>query len=544
MSKTYPPPQWDWIALIFGLLMLGQFTHYLPDLKSSPWLLIEDDGRHFVAWLRKLADPALFPNDPVERFFSGVTPALYKAFYFPAIWTGVDVVRWHILAVIPASILLFLWSADRFTAVFVSEPAQRAVVLLCLAAKYFGLYGVGLPRSFGLATVLLVISTFAAGKRWQLATIMMLGTNMYPASAVTAGGGLAFAEVLRLATVRRIDTKILSTLVIAAFSGAVGLAIFLASAADLGPTITLAEARELPIFQPFSRASYFDSSPFFQLSCGDRARLLPICGPGDFWWFGYPATLLVLIGGICMLYQLKDGTWRLLAGLCLSGVILFTIATIVAFKAHLPSRYSNSSIGVVFDFVFFVTIATWLAALARRSCLPALTAPIVVLLLLATLKYDQLSHLTSMKRDNYTKLSASLRLLPKDTMVAGTTPYLDGVPSFAGRSVYAAIELAVPYKRDYYREIEHRAAKLAILYGSTDRTAWRAAHAETGIDVYVVDTDGVEDTAWARSFPIAPQAGSHTIFAAEAAATEQCTIASQRDLALVDAACFVKALGE
>ena len=58
MNKT-PPAQWRWIALAFCLIMLGQYAFYLPDLLSSRPPIIQDDGRHFVAWLRKLADPAL-----------------------------------------------------------------------------------------------------------------------------------------------------------------------------------------------------------------------------------------------------------------------------------------------------------------------------------------------------------------------------------------------------------------------------------------------------------------------------------------------------
>ena len=48
------------------LLMLAGVYLKLDRVSSSlPWGVIRDDGRHFVSWLRKLADPALFQNDPI-----------------------------------------------------------------------------------------------------------------------------------------------------------------------------------------------------------------------------------------------------------------------------------------------------------------------------------------------------------------------------------------------------------------------------------------------------------------------------------------------
>ncbi len=543
MTSRVPPPQWNWIAVAFVATVGPPLAFYLPDLVASPWLLIQDDGRHFVAWLRGLDDPGLFPGDPIAQMFGTLTPALYKALYYPAVMAGIDVVRWHMLVVIPLSVLLFLWSADRFIVVFLSEPAQRAVVLLCLAITYFNLYGVGLPRSFGPAIVLLAIGAFATERRWLLAAVMALGTNMYPAAAMTAGGGLACAEALRLAAERRIDSRAAMTLAIAAGSGLVGLLVFLASAADLGPTMTAAEARALPIFQPGGRAAYFTGNTLFQVSCGSRARLLQLCGRGELWWIGYPLTLLVVVGGILLLRRRRTAAWRLLAGLCLSGLILFAIATVIAFKAHLPARYSFHSIGLVFNVVLFLGLAACAGALARwrrsYALAPALTALGVLVAVTGYAGYRG----KDMISDGYPALSAALRTLPADTLVAGTSSYLDNVPAFAARPVYAALQLVVPYKRNYYREMEARTATLATLYGATDRAEWLAAHERSGIDVYVVSTGGTGN-AWTRSFPVAPQPGTQTIFAENGPATARCTIASERELSLVDAACFEAALRE
>ena len=90
----------------------------------------------------------------------------------------------------------------------------------------------------------------------------------------------------------------------------------------------------------------------------------------------------------------------------------------------------------------------------------------------------------------------------------------------------------------------HRAGTTKTAVVAQALEAWLEAHARTGIDIYVVDRQGVRGDAWARSFPVAPTAGADTIFSRNRPSTERCTIASERNLALVDAACFEEALGE
>jgi hypothetical protein len=543
MSVRLPAPQWPAIALIFALLLTGHLTTYLPELIASPWTMIEDDGRHFVSWLRKLSDPNLFPDDPIEQFFRSVTPNVYVFLYAPAAWAGIDIVHWYVLMIIPIAMLLFLYAVDRFTAVFLSDPAQRAFVLIGSAAAFHSTYVLGLPRSFGPAITMLAIASFAAGQRWRLAVVMVIGANLYPSFAITAGAGLVAAEALRFWLERRADRGALMNLVIAALSGLAGVAVFLFSARDFGSAFSLAEARALPIFQETGRTPYFVGNTLFRMSCGFRAGVLPVCGPW-FWWAGYIVTLGIIAIGLHLLPRQPHKPWRMLVGLCVAGAVLFILASAFAFKGHLPARYSQASIHLVFSFCLIAAIAIGVTAGVRRVGLRGIWAPAGLLVLLILLEFDDLREVRSMIRDPYPEISRTLRTLPTDTLVAGTARYTNNVPSFAARSVYAALELSVPYKRDYYRAMEMRAAVLAVLYGTTDVENWLAAHAGTGIDIYLVEDKGLQHHAWSQSFPSAPVPGIPTIFTSEAAATEVCIVAKQNELAMVDAECFVNQLSQ
>jgi hypothetical protein len=141
--------------------------------------------------------------------------------------------------------------------------------------------------------------------------------------------------------------------------------------------------------------------------------------------------------------------------------------------------------------------------------------------------------------DRLPEISAAIRKQPTDSTIAAFAEYGDDVPAFTGRPVFVALELSVPYKRDYYTLISERVALQDRLFWGPVDAEWRAVLDSTGIDYFL---DGPETEAgWnrmQRSFETLGDWPGSTVFTAHPAAAATCRVASSEGLDLFDAACF------
>ena len=536
-------PLWLAILILWALLIVGPLAAVLPILLDDPWHLVQDDGRHFVTWLRELDNPALFPDDPMAEFFRAVTPPLYEALFWPAAAAGIDAVQWHILVLIPGIMLLNILALDRFVALFETDPVLRLAKLVVFTGVMYGSFDAGLPRDFAPAIVCLSIVAFLRGYRWMLCWVMAFGASMYPAAAITVGAGLAAFEALRTAR-RLFENTHAATLFVAALFGAAGLALFNAGVGDLGPSYSLAEARDLPIFQEGGRTSYFvGDSPVERMTCGNRAGLFDSCGPDRLWWLAYPVHVLVLVCGSIVLTRQRKGDWRLFAGLCLGGLALFGTATAIAFDAHLPARYAKWSVQFVALFLAVVLVVSGLQRLVTWVNAPRYLVPLACGILFLANDPDKVRTFNHVVHDEIPRISAALRHMPVETLIAGVSQHVDNMPAFAERSVWASLELAVPYKKDYHAEMARRVSVLKDLFEESDPDTWRRIHDTSGIDMYLVARTGEIDK-WSASFQRAPMGSVRSVFDVFSAQVEFCTVARERDVALVDGNCFSDAISE
>lgn len=548
---TVPRVPWAGLLLVWAVLFAGPAWNYLPVLIDNPWGIIQDDGRHFVAWLRALQDPALFAQDPMAQFFRSVTSDLYEALFLPAIWLGIDVVAWHMIVLMPGVAFLSLLALERFIAVFEPDLALRFAILVVMAAFAHAFYVHGLPRDFALPILCLALFAYATERIKLMGLVMGLGAAIYPAAAITVGLGVGLREVYRLFT-ERSWTRKSNTVVVAAAAGAAGLLFFMSGSSGTGETFTIAEARGVAIFQDGARTSYFEgSSDLERITCGHRAGLFSDCVPGPLWWLTVPIMAALIVGTLAFLARHRQGDWRMLASLCLAGLILFSGATLLAFELHLPSRYARWSVQFVAIFGLAIFLSLGVARVLAALKAPRGLAPFLFGAIVAAAAPNELTRLYGIEVDTAPEVSRTLRDMPPDVVVAGVARQIDNIPAFAGRSVLAALELSVPYKKDYHAEMARRVALLNALWSEMDPVAWRALHEASGVDFYLLADPDMADRDraarplnWAASFEDAPAAGGSTIFSSHPEAVAACIRSDDGAFRLLDGHCFAERLAE
>ena len=550
-----------WVIATTIALCLGYYARILPDLAPSGGGLVFDDARHFVVWLRRLGDAGLFPNDPIADYFEALTPIFYRALYLPAVALSVDPLIWHLVVVSPLVTLLAVWSIWLFVGLFTGNTWQRALL--------FGLFVLslylheradlmqGLPRSFCIATLFLTIYAFVAKRRLLLVLAMFFGANLYPTSAMVAGTTIAVMALFGMLAERRIDRNGLVLVAMAGVASLAGAALFELTSSTTGEEFNLAQARSLAIFQPGGRTSFF-ASPDKQFLCGARNGLLPVC-PGGNIWSGAAQTLGLLGIGYVVIRLLarrasakgdtlsETGTSVFFAML-VSGIVWFAIAHAIAFELHLPTRYSNATIGVLYCFSAALLLG-WLGPWVLRRLSFGRIGSDMIFGLSALATFPVVAAAIYSDRTGYydnkaPELSSAIAEMPKDATIAGFSSVINSVPAFASRSVFVSLELLVPYKRDYYMRMADRVAAQTRLFAGPVDADWHTLLSETGIDAFVIGTSDADFDYWFQSFPETAAARGETVFATHLDAVSDCRLASDGNLQLVDSNCFAAALPE
>jgi hypothetical protein len=106
--------------------------------------------------------------------------------------------------------------------------------------------------------------------------------------------------------------------------------------------------------------------------------------------------------------------------------------------------------------------------------------------------------------DRHPELSAYLRGLPPDTLVAAVPAEADSVPALTGRRVLVAREYALAYHSGYYDELRRRTADLIdAYYADAPRRLVELAE-RYGVDVFLVSRAAFDQAtfadAWAGEF--------------------------------------------
>ncbi|NDR56042.1 hypothetical protein [Aliiruegeria sabulilitoris] len=527
---------------IFLLVLVAMLLRVLPEALTDPWAITEDDGRHFVVWLRAMADPELFRDDPIAAYFGALTPLPYKWLFLPAVWLGIDVVSWQLLVLAPSIVALTLWAANRFLGHYFPDPIIRALCLALMVYVTMDDLVAGLPRSFAMLILFAGLLFYLERRLLALVLVLMLGANIYPAAAIVALSGIGMAGLIAFATERRIAAAEPLLTLAAVVATLVGLAIFLRSAGATGEVFSLAEARQMRIFGPSGRTQFFDGSGAYTAICSRRGGYLKECPD-------LPPVLALLIqmGGLTVALMIlrkavaDARSFRLLPGLWAGATILFLLAYAVAFKAHLPTRYSGTGLSLLLP-VGIAAVAGFLISHWRQT-VRWIGLGLCWMILLGFAQQTLGVWTGDYFRDRNAELSAEIRALPKDSIIAGFTRYADFVPAYTGRAVYVSSELTVPYKKPYFELASDRVAVQGRLFSGPVDAVWHESLAQSGID-YFLEGSGTR-SSWKRmalSFESLASWPGRTVFTQNPSVAAACRVAGVSEIDLIDAACFAAGL--
>lgn len=479
-------------ALVYGCLAMQK--------GFSGDYVVQDDARHYLFWMERFRDAGAFPNDLIADYLQAIAPVGYKLLYRLAsyghlepMWlakvlpTGLGMVAAGYyygltLAIFPvpmagvmASVMLsqHLWCTDDLVS---ASPRSFIYPLVIPLLFYFvrrrwglSLLFLGLLALFYPPVALVATTLYAVhGVAWQKLPVMW----RCPWRVLMWGRCRVAIAALTLTMLCILPTYLLSQ--------------------DYGPVVTMVQAHAIPEFQPSGRHSFFRTglSRYWLMLYGGHGAILKRT---LFTPVTLAAALFLWPMGRCQRWfpSLKavQPSLSVFAKLTLAAIIWFLLAYGVAFRLHMPGRYTSHCIQLAVPILAAIAWVSLLGsgALHRRRLL---SWGAVVLVLLPLLFYYPLL-LKNFPKTLYMAgqegpIYQYLQTQPQDSLVASLDYEADNIPTFAKRSVLLAAEYGTPFHLGYYRQIRQRAADLLIAHYAHDKATVKTFADTYGVDFWLV----------------------------------------------------------
>lgn len=544
------------IALACAVFLYNM--HFLPGtLDASPWL-IEDDARQFLAWSARIADSTAMPGDMIADYWQSVSPPAYHLLLWLFGLFGLS--PREAAAIVPVLLLalsaVLAWKvAHTLTGNAMAAFVMAGLVMISVTAG--DTITSATPRAFATPFFLLFLFGLITDRPVRIVAGIVLMAAFYPAPAVASLGILGLSKLRMPPRFFDWSGRALAT-VAAAAAGLGAMVLPLARSSEAyGPVVTLAQALAMPnMGTPDGRTSIVDAGGNVGWFCSDRIGFSPTfvdCrGPADpAAWLLY---LLVFVPPL-LLFALY---WRarrrgeesalrptpLYAQALASALVCYTIAALLAFKLHLPSRYSQRILDTTAPMAlghFLGMGAVRLGAGGKR----ALTAGLMGLFSLAFVVGMPLS-LPRIVRPADAGAFAAIKALPATAVLAGVTEELAAVPALTGHEVLASTEHAVPYHLGYFERISARLSADVGASATDDPAALARFIREYRITHFLFDRAFVEQGVFPRSYA---QVAPGDVAAAQGALNRRkalvqryaraCAVYAGPRLLLIDAHCVI-----
>lgn len=473
-----------WIACLASIVAVREF---LPALLRVD--LHDEDFAHHIWWTYRWIDPALFPHDLAREFFSQPILAPYGyQFLFRLFVPIVD--PQQLAEALPFLLVL----AGTILAFLIGQRAGHGLLGGVVGATFFILAELrflhaGLPRSFATPILLFGMWALLARRQAALGCALLLAVLFYPPVAANLGLCAAIVLALHAWQERKLPEQWLVLVGLGCLALAIlGFAYLRPFPAELGRTVTFAEAYAMPEFWPGGRSHFFNPDPWhFYFAKRNGLGIDP-----------WVALLLVGVLG---------ATWRLLPGSIsreawiLAGVSigLFIAAHLTLFVLHYPNRYTLYALPVCGLLVLAGAIPALVAKLRSYRYGDRLltffgkqtvivTIGCLVLFAFgteATLKL--VSVLRTPPNQALEAMYRFLETLPKDTLIASHPNDADNIPLRSRRSVLASMETSLPLYVGYYRSMAQRLDAVLTAFHATDLATVDRLHERYGVDVFVVN---------------------------------------------------------
>lgn len=460
-----------WLALTLIIVL----TYSLLGLQEAfaGNYIVQDDARQHVFWMRRFLDPNLFPNDLIADYFQAVAPWGYQFVYWLPAQFGIDPLFWNkLLPVILNLITAGFCFGIILELIAIPFAAFSGSILLAQSLGFTAAVVSGTQKAF-IYPLFLAFIYFLLKKRFiVLLIVIALQGVFYPQilliSAVTLFIRLFQFKQGRIQFNQQNFRLSISGLIVAM----IVMLPFALKTNQFGPVIPPEQAKQLPEFLPGGRSSFFypDNPSQFWLKGRSGLRLASALTPVTN-IFGILLPILMLFPRWFPLTQKVSRKITLLAQILLASGIMFAAAHLLLFQLHLPSRYTEHSLRILFSITAGIVIVILIDAtiqLAETSWshrAVKLFVPLATIVFFGTplLVYPLLLNgfpTTAYKQGTAPDLYTFLQQQPKDTLVASMAAEVNNIPTFAQRSILVGSEYAIPYHWGYYQPFHQRTLDL------------------------------------------------------------------------------------
>jgi hypothetical protein len=453
-----------------------------------------DDARQHVFWMLRLQDPGAFPHDRLADYFQAVAPVGYQAVYGLLAKVGVTplVASLWLPLVLGLGATLFTYGIARCLS---RNPIAGLAGCLLLNAHLWRHDDLAsaTPRAFAFPLFLGFLYFLLRGS-WKGAALMVAGLGLtYPQVMLVALGVLLVRLVQWDGGPRLTADRTRWAFGLSAIAASLATIVpFLDATRGYGPVITAAEAAGLAEFQKKGRSAFFTASWWEYWVVGPRSgllRYLPSSSP-----MLALGALLPLLGRLA-----PKAAWeQARPGLIVLGQVvavsvgLYVASHLLLFRLHLPSRYTMHTVWMAAAIAGGLAVALMVDALHRRSgpsSRPIMATVLTLLLGLSLWSPGRAWFDVGLRAGPSPDLYRFLAKQPPDSLVASLSLEADYIPLFAGRSVFFARELAIPYHQGYFRTVRSRAEALIQAQYSPDPSVLDRFNRDHGIRFWLIDKD-------------------------------------------------------
>lgn len=546
---------WLVAALAFTLLFAGRTL--APAF--GPGDEIQDDLRQWAVWLIRLRDPELLRNDLIADYYQAVAPPGYSALFW-LLSRVIDPLR-------ASKLLPFVLGAVTtiFTFLLVRrlhpsrEGAFLASVLVSWHAWQYDDLASATPRAFALPLLAAVLWGQMTGRAAIAGGLVVLAALFYPIAGLVSLGLLS-VRLVHLKDWRPSLTRVPAAWLTFLTALFLTLALLLPgqlASSRFGPVVSAAEAQALPDFLPNGRFPLFGSDAYHYWVMsgeGGLGQWIPdALLPGvpiflELAVLALPLPALLLLRRRDPEMRLLGSSGRILVDLPVASFLLFFLAHLLLYRLYSPSRYVKWSLQLVIPVAAGIALGILVAGLATRLRAGpgrVLTGGLALGLGVALAAYPA-RYEGFFVRDGHPTITAYLRTQPKNTLVAGAPADVDSIPAFAGRSVLASREHALPFHLGYYGEMRQRLEALIEAYYAESPTQVADFTARYDVDVLLVNRAAFRQETfewiWARPWQPFVSIVSHRLDGTKRFAlldlAESCAAVDDGQVALIPSACL------
>lgn len=509
----------------FGLSLFVAVLYSIPGLLeafSSPYV-IQDDARQHVFWMRRFLDPDLFPNDVMADYFQSVAPWGYSTLYWLFSQIGIDPVTLNkllppILGIITtifcfglAMQILPLPLAGFTAATLLNQNLwMRDDLSSATPGAFF------YPIFTAFLYFLLRQSLIPC-----LITIALQGL-FYPQGIFLSAGLLILHPIFRKNGKIQLQPDQMRFSLLGLAVAALVILAYAFKSSEFGSVIRLAEARSMPAFSPTGWSAFFSNDSIEFWLCGKRSGMLPSewCYLGQdrqeqfrpWLLLRFPSFWLAALLPVWLEWRRTDlvksvtHQWNILPQGLTVSVAMFFLAHILAFKLHLPNRYTEhgfriflalaAGLSLVFLIEWFIQKVSGWSQLAQRSRKTGLIAVLIGMLIFYpySLKIDNEAFpITGYFKGKTPDLYEFFARQPKGIQIASLTAVANQIPTFSQRSLFVGGEgYVLPYHPQYYQQVSQKLLALIQVQYSPDLSQVKEFIRQSGVDFWLLDQESFQ----------------------------------------------------